>query len=306
MGGVPWTAADIPDLSGRSAVVTGANSGIGYRAALELARHGAHVTLAVRDPGRGADALARLRRAVPDAQAELGALDLADQASVRAFAAAYRGEGPDMLVNNAGIMAAPLRRTPEGWEGQFATNHLGHFALTGLLLPRLLARPGARVVTVTSGTHRMGRIDFEDPHFQRRPYAKWPAYFQSKLANLLFTFELQRRAGDRLASLGAHPGYAATNLQAAPYRGTGKKLAAAGVGLANRVLGQSDEKGALPTLRAATDPAAHSGEVYGPDRFFEMRGDPVPGRVSAAARDEAAAARLWALSERETGVAFEF
>ena len=203
-----WTTADIPDLTGRTAVVTGANSGIGFGAAVELARHGAAVTLAARDPDRGADALARLRSEVPAATAELGRLDLADLASVRAFATGYRPDGLDLLVNNAGVMAVPLRHTPDGFESQFGTNHLGHFALTGLLLPKLLARPGARVVTVTSGYHRIGRIDFTDLDARDR-YRKWPAYAQSKLANLLFTFELQRRAdtaGVELLALSAHPG----------------------------------------------------------------------------------------------------
>jgi NAD(P)-dependent dehydrogenase (short-subunit alcohol dehydrogenase family) len=159
---VTWTTADIPDLTGRTAVVTGANSGIGFGAAVELARHGAAVTLATRDPGRGADALARLKSEVPAADAELGRLDLADLSSVRAFAAGYAPDGLDLLVNNAGVMAVPLRRTPDGFESQFGTNHLGHFALTGLLLPKLLARPGARVVTVTSPYHKIGRIDFAD------------------------------------------------------------------------------------------------------------------------------------------------
>jgi len=302
---VPWTASDIPDLTGRAAIVTGANSGIGYHTALELARHGARVTLAVRDPGRGADALARLLSEVPTADVELGALDLADQASVRAFAETYRGDGVDLLVNNAGIMAVPLRRTAEGWESQFATNHLGHFALTGLLLPRLLARPGARVVTVTSGVHRAGRMDFADPHAQHRKYGKWAAYAQSKLANLLFTVELRRRAqaaGADLCPVAAHPGYAATNLQVAGPRMAGRRLVERGTALVTRVLGQSDRDGALPSLRAATDPAVRAGEVYGPDRFFEMRGHPHQVQVSARARNEADAARLWALSEQATGV----
>ena len=304
---MPWTASDIPDLTGRAAIVTGANSGIGFHTALELARHGARVTLAVRDPGRGADALARLLHEVPTADAELGRLDLADQASVRDFAAAYRGDGVDLLVNNAGIMAVPLRRTAEGWESQFATNHLGHFALTGLLLPRLLARPGARVVTVTSGVHRGGRIDFADPNAQRRRYSKWAAYAQSKLANLLFTAELRRRAeaaGAGLRPVAAHPGYAATNLQVAGPRMAGSRFGERAVTLMNGVLGQSDRAGALPSLRAASDPAVRAGEVYGPDRFFEMRGHPVPVQVGARARDAADAARLWALSEEATGVRY--
>jgi NAD(P)-dependent dehydrogenase (short-subunit alcohol dehydrogenase family) len=306
-GPVPWTAADIPDLTGRRAVVTGANSGIGYHAALELARHGARVVLAARDPGRGAAAVDRLRAEVPAADVELGALDLADLASVRAFAGAYEGD-LDLLVNNAGIMAVPLRHTADGFESQFGTNHLGHFALTGLLLPRLLARPGARVVTVTSSAHRMGRIDFDDLDAQHG-YRKWPAYGQSKLANLLFTFELQRRAdaaGLDLRSVAAHPGYASTNLQTAGPRLSGSKVAERGAALMNRLLGQSAAAGALPTLRAAADPAVRGGEVFGPAAFGGMHGPPVRVTVSRAARDRAVAERLWTVSAEKTGVSPAF
>jgi NAD(P)-dependent dehydrogenase (short-subunit alcohol dehydrogenase family) len=303
---VTWTSADIPDLTGRTAVITGANSGIGLRAAVELARHGAAVTLTARDPGRGADALARLRTEVPAADAALAPLDVADLASVRAFAAAYEPAGLDLLVNNAGVMAVPLRHTPDGFESQFGTNHLGHFALTGLLLPRLLARPGARVVTVTSGLHRAGRINFDDLD-ARRGYHKWPAYAQSKLANLLFTFELQRRAdaaGVDLRSVAAHPGYAATNLQAAGPRLAGSKLTELGSALVTRLISQPDTQGALPTLRAATDPAVRGGEVFGPDGRFELHGAPKQVAVSRRARDRALAERLWTVSEEKTGVRY--
>ena len=301
-----WTTADIPDLTGRTAVVTGANSGIGFGAAVELARHGAAVTLAARDPDRGAAALARLRSEVPAATAELGRLDLADLGSVRAFAAGYRPDGLDLLVNNAGVMAVPLRHTPDGFESQFGTNHLGHFALTGLLLPKLLARPGARVVTVTSGYHRIGRIDFTDLDARGR-YRKWPAYAQSKLANLLFTFELQRRAdaaGVELQALSAHPGYAATNLQTAGPRLAGNKVMERATDAVSRVIGQSARDGTLPTLRAATDPAVRGGEVFGPDGFLELRGAPKRVAVSSRARDRAVAARLWEVSEEKTGVRY--
>ncbi|HST67356.1 MAG TPA: oxidoreductase [Mycobacteriales bacterium] len=300
-----WSANDIPDLTGRTAIVTGANSGIGYRAAVELARHGAAVTLAARDPGRGTDALHRLRGAVPDADATLAELDLADLASVRSFAQGW--EAPlDLLVNNAGVMAPPLRMTPDGFESQFGTNHLGHFALTGLLLPRLLARPGARVVTVTSGVHRAGRMNFANLDAQSG-YRKWPAYAQSKLANLLFAFELQRRAdaaGVDLRSVAAHPGYAVTNLQTAGPRLAGSKVGEVGAALVSRLIGQSDSQGALPTLRAATDPAVRGGEVFGPDGFMELRGAPKQVAVSRRARDRALAERLWTISERKTGVTY--
>jgi NAD(P)-dependent dehydrogenase (short-subunit alcohol dehydrogenase family) len=305
-GAVTWTTADIPDLSGRTAVVTGANSGIGFGAAVELARHGAAVTLAARDPGRGADALAKLKSEVPAAEAELGPLDLADLSSVRAFAAGYAPDGLDLLVNNAGVMAVPLRHTPDGFESQFGTNHLGHFALTGLLLPKLLARPGARVVTVTSGYHRIGRIDFADLDARGR-YRKWPAYAQSKLANLLFTFELQRRAdaaGVELLALSAHPGYAVTNLQTAGPRLAGNKVMERATEAVSRVIGQSARDGALPTLRAATDPAVRGGEVFGPDGLLELRGTPKRVAVSSRARDRAVAERLWEVSEEKTGVRY--
>jgi NAD(P)-dependent dehydrogenase (short-subunit alcohol dehydrogenase family) len=302
---VSWSADDIPDLTGRTAIVTGANSGIGYRAAVELARHGAAVTLAARDPGRGADALHRLRGEVPGADAALAGLDLADLASVRTFATGW--DRPlDLLVNNAGVMATPLRITPDGFESQFATNHLGHFALTGLLLPRLLARPGARVVTVTSGVHRAGRMNFANLDAQSG-YRKWPAYAQSKLANLLFTFELQRRAdaaGVDLRSVAAHPGYAATNLQTAGPRLAGSRIGEAGAALFAKLIGQPDSMGALPTLRAATDPAVRGGEVFGPDGFMELRGAPKQVAVSRQARDRALAERLWTISERKTGVTY--
>ena len=301
-----WTTADIPDLTGRTAVVTGANSGIGFGAAVELARHGATVTLATRDPGRGADALARLKSEVPAADAGLGRLDLADLSSVRAFAAGYAPDGLDLLVNNAGVMAVPLRHTPDGFESQFGTNHLGHFALTGLLLPKLLARPGARVVTVTSPYHKIGRIDFADLDARGR-YRKWPAYAQSKLANLLFTFELQRRAdaaGVELLALSAHPGYAATNLQTAGPRLAGNKVMERASELVSRVVGQSARDGALPTLRAATDPAVRGGEVFGPDGLLELRGAPKQVAVSRRARDRGVAERLWEASEEKTGVRY--
>jgi NAD(P)-dependent dehydrogenase (short-subunit alcohol dehydrogenase family) len=303
---VTWTTADIPDLTGRTAVITGANSGIGFRTAVELARRGAAVTLTARDPDRGADALARLRAEVPAADAEVTELDVADLASVRAFAAAYQPDGLDLLINNAGVMAVPLRRTPDGFESQFGTNHLGHFALTGLLLPRLLARPGSRVVTLTSGLHRAGRVDFTDLD-AHRGYRKWPAYAQSKLANLLFMFELQRRAdatGADLRAVAAHPGYAATNLQATGPRLAGNKAIEQATNVVTRLIGQSAEAGALPTLRAATDPAVRGGEVFGPDGLLQLHGAPKQVPVSRRARDRALAERLWTVSEEMTGVRY--
>jgi NAD(P)-dependent dehydrogenase (short-subunit alcohol dehydrogenase family) len=295
-----WTADDIPDLSGKVAVVTGANSGLGFETALELARHGAEVVLACRDERRGNDALERCRAACPDGRdrVQLSRLDLADLSSVRDFAKRHAGEhdGLDILVNNAGVMALDQRRTTaDGFEMQFGTNHLGHFALTGLLLPSLLARPGARVVSVSSGAHRFGKIDFDDLQAEQR-YRKWRVYGQSKLANVLFAFELDRRAqaaGASLVSAVAHPGYAATNLQ------TDTRFA-----WSNRFFAQSAAMGALPQLHAATAPGVAGGDFYGPDRLFEQRGHPRKVKAQGAAFDTEVARRLWEVSEQLTGVQY--
>jgi NAD(P)-dependent dehydrogenase (short-subunit alcohol dehydrogenase family) len=308
-----WTAADIPDQSGRLAVVTGANSGLGLVTSRELARAGARVILAVRDTDRGEQAAGAIRREVPDARAEVASLDLADLSSVRAFAQASAAENEelDLLVNNAGVMALPRRETADGFEMQFGTNHLGHFALTGLLLDRLLARPEPRVVTVSSGAHRMGKIDFDDLQGERR-YRRWGAYGQSKLANLLFARELQRRAeeaGLPLRSLAAHPGYAATNLQSAAGRmdrGLVSRLGSAVMAVSNRVMAQSDEMGALPLLYAATVPDVPGGAYVGPDKMFEQRGHPTLVGSSNAGQDMDTARRLWEVSEELTGVQYEF
>ena len=292
MSASKWTAADLPALDGRTIVVTGANSGLGRVTARELARAGARVVLAVRDAGKGEAAAAQMPGAV-----EVRALDLADLGSVRAFADAWEGD-LDVLVNNAGVMATPLRRTSDGFELQIATNHLGPFALTNLLL----AHVTDRVVTVSSGMHRAGRIRLDDLNWERRRYMRWGAYSQSKLANLLFTTELQRRldaAGSSVRALAAHPGYAATNLQ----HHTGSVVQDTLMTIGNRLFAQSDEMGALPILYAATQDLA--GDSYvGPDGFQEGRGHPTLVGRAAAARDEETARRLWQLSEGLTGVAF--
>jgi NAD(P)-dependent dehydrogenase (short-subunit alcohol dehydrogenase family) len=292
-----WSAADIADQTGRFAVVTGANSGIGFHAARELAAHGATVTLAVRDVARGEEAARRIPATV-----EVRQLDLADLDSVRRFAEGW--DGPlDLLVNNAGIMAPPLRRTAQGFESQLGTNHLGHFALTGLLLEHLLHAAQPRVVTLSSGAHRMGKIRFGDLQSEER-YRPWQAYGQSKLANLLFCFELQRRAdnaGSNLLSVAAHPGYAATNLQT----GTASKVQDLAMGVLNKVVAQSAEAGALPTLFAATEPLPGAAYV-GPSGPGEVRGSPKLVDASSAAKDAQTAAALWAVSEELTGVAFDF
>ena len=285
-----WTAAQIPDQAGRTVVVTGANSGLGRVSATELARAGARVVLAVRDRGRGEEAA----RAMPG-RVEVRVLDLADLSSVRRFADEWQGD-LDVLVNNAGIMAVPQGRTVDGFETQLGTNHLGHFALTNLLLPVVTDR----VVTVSSGLHRRGQIVLDDLFFTRRRYSAYGAYGQSKLANLLFTLELQRRLhaqGSAVRALAAHPGFAATNLQT-----RSSKPLANGVGrLANGLFAQSDEKGALPTLYAAV--ADLPGASYvGPDGSGEMRGFPTLVGRSAAASEAELAKQLWTESERLTGV----
>jgi len=287
------------DQAGRVAVVTGANSGIGFHAARELAAHGAKVVLAVRDTeGKGAEAASRMTGDV-----EVRKLDLADLASVRAFAQDF--DGPiDLLVNNAGVMAPPRRTTADGFELQFGTNHLGHFALTGLLLDRL--RDG-RVTTVSSGAHNIGRINFDDLMGERR-YQRWLAYGQSKLANLLFAYELQRRADAAsfpLTSTAAHPGYAATNLQTAGPQLEGSKVRELLGRAGNALLAQSDEMGALPTLYAATEDLP-GGTYIGPDGFMEQRGHPKIVNSNGRSRDEATARRLWDVSEELTGVTYQF
>jgi NAD(P)-dependent dehydrogenase (short-subunit alcohol dehydrogenase family) len=293
-----WTAADIPDQTGRTAVVTGANSGIGLAAARGLAGAGARLVMAVRNQDKGREAARTIAGDV-----EVRELDLADLASVRAFADGHEGE-LHLLVNNAGVMAPPRRLTKDGFESQFGTNHLGHFALTGLLLPRLLATDEPRVVTVSSGAHRIGRIRWDNLQGERR-YQNWLWYGQSKLANLMFCFELQRRAteaGVPLKSMAAHPGYARTNLQfAAPpwYEQLVMRVT-------NPILGQSAEMGALPTLYAATVPDLPGGSFVGPDGFMEQRGYPHVVTAAGRAYDEDAWRRLWEVSEELTGVHYEF
>jgi NAD(P)-dependent dehydrogenase (short-subunit alcohol dehydrogenase family) len=307
-----WTPADLPDLTGLVAVVTGANSGLGFHTALELARHGAHVILAARDPGRGDEALGQVRVQAPGASVELRGLDLANLASVRHLAGdlAAKHDRLDLLVNNAGVMAIPARRTADGFEMQFGTNHLGHFALTGLLLPLLLRGSvlggPARVVTVSSMLHRRGRLHRDDLMADGW-YSPFRVYSQSKLANLLFAFELQRRAeavGASLASLASHPGYAATNLQAVGPQMSGSELQRRISGLGNRLFAQPAAQGAWPSLRAAADPAARGGEFYGPGGFAEQRGNPRQVGSSSQARDSADAAWLWDRSVELTGVDF--
>jgi NAD(P)-dependent dehydrogenase (short-subunit alcohol dehydrogenase family) len=306
-GAANWRARDVPDQTGRIAVVTGANSGLGLVTARELTRAGASVVLACRNAAKGEQAAAAIRTAVPSADVEVGELDLADLASVRAFAARVGDERDhvDLLINNAGVMAPPRRATADGFESQFGTNHLGHFALTGLLLGQLLSAPEPRVVTVTSGMHRIGTIGFNDLQ-RERGYNNWLAYGQSKLANLLFCFELQRRAtaaGTALRSVAAHPGYAATNLQSSgPTRFYERWIRA----IADVLIAQSAEMGALPTLYAAVAPGLPGGSFVGPNGFMEGRGYPRIVTASGKAYDEQAWRRLWEASEQLTDVHYEF
>jgi NAD(P)-dependent dehydrogenase (short-subunit alcohol dehydrogenase family) len=302
-----WKADDIPDLSGRTAVVTGANSGLGYDTALQLATHGAHTVLACRGLDKGSDAAAKILDRHPDAKVEVMELDLANLASVQHFANHFQTDHDalDILVNNAGVMALPRRTTVDGFEMQFGTNHLGHFALTGLLLARLRARPRARVVTVSSFVGYFGHINFNDLSSERR-YNKWMAYGQAKLANLLFALELDRRAkasGLDLISMAAHPGYAATNLQTTGPRMTGNQFMVRCMEAGNRLLGQPAASGVLPTLYAATAPGVHGGEYFGP--ALVMRGPPGATFLPLQARNRETSRRLWEESSRLTGVSFE-
>lgn len=310
-----WTAADVPDCTGKTVIVTGANSGLGYETTRVLARRGAHVVMACRDPERGEAAAESLREAVPGATLSVRTLDLASLDSVRSFADEFLAAYPDLhvLVNNAGVMAPPRGETADGFERQFGVNHLGHFALTGLLLPRLLETSGqTRVVTVSSAAHRRGSLDFDDLQHERE-YDRWDAYTASKLANLLFAFELQRRleaAGvEYVASVACHPGWAATSLQTGgPREGSPPRRLLVGLGarVANRLFAQSAAMGALSVLYAATASDVTGGSYVGPRGRFGIRGHPAVVEPSERARDPDLASRLWAVSEELTGVSYDF
>ncbi|MBS2537329.1 SDR family oxidoreductase [Catenulispora sp. NF23] len=301
-----WTAEAIPTLSGRTFVVTGANSGLGLETTRLLTGHGAHVVMTARDRIKGEAAAARIGQDVPGASLELRILDLADLDSVRAFAAGLHDDkvGVDVLINNAGVMMTPPRKTKQGFEMQFGTNHLGHFALTGLLLDLLAERDDPRVVTVSSTLHKQGRMDFDDLMRTKR-YQPTQAYAQSKLANLLFGLELQRRlsaAGSPVRSLMAHPGYSRTNLQFAGPTGLRK----AAMYIANPLFAQSPTIGVLPQVRAAVAPDVVGGQYYGCPKLMENRGYPELVQPSRRAQDAEAAARLWTESEKLTGVEYSF
>ncbi len=300
-----WTADRIPDQSGRVAVVTGANSGIGLITARELAKHGARVILACRNTEKGHAAAAEIAAAAPaGAEVEVRALDLGSLESVQAFASDLGDKRLDLLINNAGIMMPPRQTTADGFELQFGTNHLGHFALTGLLLERLAAAGAARVVTLSSIEHKRGKLDFDDLQAERG-YSPRSAYQQSKLANAAFGIELDRRlhaaaADSTVISVLAHPGYSDTNLQSTGPTGPAKAV----MRVSNRLIAQSAERGALPTLYAATAPDVEGGAYYGPDGFQELRGHPTRVEAMPAAHDHEAARRLWEISEQLTGVRY--
>lgn len=300
--------SQVPDQTGRVALVTGANSGVGYWTALHLARAGAHVVLGCRNPARAEAALADLRAAVPGGSFEIQQMDLADLESLRTASKELvaRFDRLDLLVLNAGIALAPFGRTADGFESQFGANFLGHFALTGLLLPTLTATPGSRVVHVGSLAHRAGRIRFDDPNFHQRRYGKWRGYAQSKFANVVFMLELDRRlraAGSTTVSVGGHPGASGTGIadDFAILRVPGIRRAVDW--LEGKVL-NSPEAAAGPSVAAATTAGLHGGAYFGPDGPFEVLGEPTAGRVAKRARSEATAQQLWTMAEDLTGVRF--
>lgn len=305
-----WNRKDMGDLRGRTAVVTGANSGLGLESARALAAAGARVLLACRDEERAASAAATVAAEATGAAPEVVRLDLADLDSVAEAAGEITGrvERLDILLNNAGVMAIPLRRTAQGHEAQLGINHLGHFALTGRLLPVLSAAEQPRVVTTSSFMHHMGRMRWDDLDWERG-YRKWEAYGQSKLANLLFTFELDRRAraaGSPLVAAAAHPGYASTSLQRRGPEMSGNKVMALAMRLANRAVAQRPEGGALPQLFAAVAAEVGGGDYVGPGGLFELRGSPSEVRAAKRAYREADGQRLWEVSEETTGVTYRW
>lgn len=304
-----WTTADMPEMAGRVAIITGGNSGIGFEVARALAAKKAQVILAVRDNDKGSRAVHQILKENPRSVAAMRCLDLANLESIREFAKNFQRDFNrlDLLINNAGVMALPRRTTLDGFEMQFGTNHLGHFALTGLLLSSLLNTPGSRVVTVSSRLHEYGQIDFDDL-MGEQSYDKNQAYSQSKLANLLFAYELQRRleaAEAPTISLAAHPGYAATNLQTAGPEMEGSQVGTLVMRTANALFAQSAAMGALPVLYAAVNPELQGGEYVGPDGFKGMRGHPQQSTSSPASYDEDAAGRLWEVSAQLTGVHYQ-
>ncbi|MFB9902402.1 oxidoreductase [Allokutzneria oryzae] len=303
-----WTANDIPDQSGRTILITGANSGLGLSSATTLAAKGARILLACRSAERGAAALDQVVRAATAEPPELVTLDLADLSSVRKAAEDIRertGDKLHVLMNNAGVMGLPLRRTADGFEAQIGTNHFGHAALTWLLMPALRATGAARVVTLSSLAHLRGGLRVDDPNFELRRYDPATGYGQSKLANLLFAFELNRRlgkAGSDVLSVAAHPGFTKSELSTNMARARGSRLLERGSELVNRVISQDTATGTLPQLYAATMPDVRGGEYFGPSGVLELFGSPRRARASANARDQVLARRLWVVTAELTGV----
>jgi NAD(P)-dependent dehydrogenase (short-subunit alcohol dehydrogenase family) len=299
-----WTANDMPSLEGQVWIITGANSGLGLESSRALAAKGATVVMGCRDPGRAQGAADDIKKSLPAAKLELESLDLASLKSIEAFAAKMATARPRVhgLINNAGVMATPPKKTADGFELQLGTNHLGHFALTLRLLPLLEQSAAPRVVTVSSEMHKRGNLRFDDLMLEKS-YAPWNAYGNSKLANLLFTYELARKlaaAGKKTLSVAAHPGYAATNLQGS----TESAFMTFMMGIGNAVLAQSAAMGALPQLLAATGADVKSGDFFGPGGFMGMKGHPVKVESNARSKDTAAAEQLWKVSEQLTGVVF--
>lgn len=306
---VGWHVENIPDQTGRTVVVTGANSGLGLETAKALAGAGADMVLACRNMEKGEAAVDQIRRETPQAHLELMTLDLADLRSVASFAQTFKQSRSrlDSLINNAGVMALPERRTVDRFEMQFGVNHLGHFALTGQLLDQLMATPESRVVTVSSLAHKFGRLNFKDLNWEDRHYNKWLAYCQSKLANLVFALELERKlqkADADVSSVAAHPGLAATNLQMVGPKMSGSKLGALNMKATNLLLSQTQADGALPSLYAAAAPGVYGGEYFGPGGFAEMRGTPVKVDPAPRAKQEHPARELWRASEKLTGIKY--
>jgi NAD(P)-dependent dehydrogenase (short-subunit alcohol dehydrogenase family) len=305
-----WTAADMPSLKDKVAIVTGANSGLGLHTTIGLAKAGATVVMACRDAAKAATALAQVKDEAPGARVEVMPLDLADLASVRKFAAEFTARYPhlDLLCNNAGVMAVPYAKTKDGFEMQVGVNHFGHFALTGLLLDKLKATPGARVVNVASMAHKWTRgMDLDDPFFEHKPYKRWDAYGKSKLANLLFTFELDRRlkkAGVGVLAAAAHPGYSATNLGFVGPQLENSAVGKLGMQIGNALFAQPAAMGALPTLYAASMPEVAGGDYIGPDGLQQMRGYPTKVGCRKLAQDQDLQGKWWALSEKLTGVRY--
>lgn len=298
MNDTVWDGSQIPDLSGKIALVTGASSGIGYEAARVLANKGAKVIIAVRNAVKGNTALDKIKAQNDGADVEFMQVDLSELESVNTFVKEYKEKYDklDILINNAGVMIPPYTKTKDGFELQMGTNHFGHFALTLQLLDIIKKTPDARIVNVSSSAHKQGNINFEDLTWEKRKYKPWRAYGDSKIANLYFTFELQKKLeGSGIKVTAAHPGWTATELQR--HSGLIDNL--------NRFFAMSIEQGALPTLRAATDETAQGGDYYGPDGFMEMKGYPVKVDTTELAKDESKAKKLWDVSEELTQVKFD-